>query len=145
MVNSAQLAEDLTQEAFLKLYKAKVKEPAAVYTYLRQIARHLVYDHYRKKALIEWLPFSKKDEGVATHYVPHEWLSQDEERKILYEALQQLKPLQREVIICRKIEDLSLQETSEYMGISQIKVANTQRSAMQALAKILGGEADEDE
>lgn len=75
--------------------------------------------------------------------MPHEWLVQEEARKQLYEALQQLKPVQREVIIYRKIEELSIQETCDIMGLTAMKIANTQRSAMKALQHILGGEIDE--
>lgn len=143
MVSNAQLAEDLTQDTFLRLYKTNLGKVDNFYTYTRQVARNLVYDYYRKKALIEWLPFKSVPEQHEFVYVPHEWLVQEEERKQLYEALQKLKPLQREVLIYRKIEELSIQETCEIMGLSAMKVANTQRSAMQALHKLLGRDSNE--
>ncbi|MGE7021694.1 RNA polymerase sigma factor [Solibacillus cecembensis] len=142
MVTNAELAEDLTQETFLRVYKNTFRQEASITTYIRQIARNIVYDHYRKKALIQWLPFTKSHEQEEMTYVPHDWVVQSENRKALYEALQQLKPLQREVLIYRKIEELSIQETCEIMGISAMKVANTQRSAMKALEQLLGGEQD---
>lgn len=140
MVSDAGLAEDLTQETFLRVYKGKFRQEAAMSTYIRQIARNLVYDHYRKKALIKWLPFQKKHEGKAEHFVPHDWILQSEDRRLLYEALQSLKTEHREVLIYRKIEELSLEETCEILGRSAMKVANTQRSAMKALERILGGD-----
>lgn len=143
MVSNAHLAEDLTQDTFLRLYKTNVTKIENIQTYTRQIARNLVYDYYRKKALIEWLPFKRAPVQQEFVYVPHEWLVQEEERKQLYEALHKLKPVQREVLIYRKIEELSIQETCDIMGLSAMKVANTQRSAMNALQKLLGGEIDE--
>ena len=143
MVSNAELAEDLTQETFLKFYKANFKHEASAATFIRQIARNLVYDHYRRKALIKWLPFSNIHEGEEMVYVPHEWLLQEDSRRSLYEAIQQLKPLEREVIIYRKIEELSIQETCSILGIKDMKLVNTQRSAMKALEKLLGGEFDE--
>lgn len=143
MVSNVELAEDLTQETFLKFYKAKFRHEASAETFIRQIARNLVYDHYRKKALIEWLPFTKLHEKQEITYVPHDWIIQEENRQTIYEALHQLKPIQREVIIYRKIEELSIKETCEIMGISDMKMVNTQRSAMKALQKILGGDIDE--
>ncbi|MEG0473711.1 MAG: RNA polymerase sigma factor, partial [Solibacillus sp.] len=142
MVTNAELAEDLTQETFLSVYKSKFRHEASITTYIRQIARNIVYDHYRKKALIQWLPFAKSHEQEEMTYVPHDWIVQTENRKALYEALQKLKPIQREVLIYRKIEELSIQETCEIMAISAMKVANTQRSAMKALEQLLGGEQD---
>lgn len=133
MVSNAQLAEDLTQETFIRIYKTDITKVTNIHTYSRQVARNLVYDYYRKKALIQWLPFTKLHEQQELVYVPHEWLVQEETRKSLYEALHKLKPIQREVLIYRKIEELSIQETCEITGLTAIKVANTQRSAMKAL------------
>lgn len=140
MVTNVELAEDLTQETFLRVYKSEFRHESSITIYIRQIARNIVYDHYRKKALIQWLPFAKSHEQEEMTYVPHEWIVQSENRKALYEALQKLKPIQREVLIYRKIEELSIQETCEIMTISAMKVANTQRSAMKALEQLLGGE-----
>lgn len=143
MVSNAQLAEDLTQDTFLRIYKTNTEKVANFQIYIRQVARNLVYDYYRRKALIQWLPFKSAPEQQEYNYVPHEWLVQEETRKQLYEALQKLKPVQREVIIYRKIEELSIQETCDIMGLSAMKVANTQRSAMKVLQQLLGGEYDE--
>ena len=142
MVSDTQLTEDLTQEVFLRIYKSNSK-PQTIATYIRQVARHLVIDYYRKKSLIQWLPFKKEHEQHARCYVPHDWLVQSEERQQLFEALQKLKPLQREIIIYRKIEELSIEETRQITGLSAVKIANTQRSAMKKLQQILGGERDD--
>ena len=55
MVSDTQLAEDLTQEVFLRIYKNNSK-PQTIATYIRQVARHLFIDYYRKRSLIQWLP-----------------------------------------------------------------------------------------
>lgn len=140
MVSDSGIAEDLTQETFLRVYKGQFKQEATIATYIRQIARNIVYDYYRKKAVIKWLPFQKKHEGNAVQYVPHDWIIQSENRRLLYEAMQALKPTHREVLIYRKIEELSLEETSVILGCSVTKVANTQRNALKTLEKILGGD-----
>ena len=143
MVSDTNLAEDLTQETFLRVYNGKFRQEAAMSTYIRQIARNLVYDYYRKKALIKWLPFSASHEQHEVTYVPEDWLLQQEQRKALFEALQQLKPLQREILIYRKIEERSIEETCNILGLTAMKVANTQRSAMKKLEQLLGGAYDE--
>lgn len=86
------------------------------------------------------MPFQREHEKRETQYVPHDWIMQSEERRLLYEAIQLLKPEYREVLIYRKIEELNLAETSEILGWSSVKIANTQRNAMKALEKILGGD-----
>ncbi|MGN7479771.1 RNA polymerase sigma factor, partial [Solibacillus silvestris] len=62
MVSNAQLAEDLTQDTFLRIYKTNLAKIDNYQKYTRQVARNLVYDYYRKKALIEWLPFKSAPE-----------------------------------------------------------------------------------
>lgn len=140
MVSHVQLAEDLTQETFVRVLKANFRNEAHIQTFIQQIARNLVIDHYRKKALIQWLPFTQEHEQHDFTYTPDDWLAQNEMRKELYEALQQLKPVQREIIIFRKIEELSMEETSWITGLSTTKIANTQRGAMKKLQQLLGGE-----
>lgn len=49
MVSDPSLAEDLTQETFLRVYKGQFRNDAALGTYIRKIARNIVYDSYRKK------------------------------------------------------------------------------------------------
>lgn len=141
MTGNRQMAEDFVQEAFLRFYKSKFNGQAAPYTYLHQIARNLAYDYYRRKALIKWLPFTKKHEGAGS--AADEWVLQNEERRRLFEALVTLKPAQREVIVCRKVEELSLDETAQLLGLTVVQVANLQRAGLKVLAKRLGGEQDE--
>ena len=109
MVSDTQLAEDLTQEVFLRIYKNNSKQKT-IATYIRQVARPLVIDYYRKRSLIQWLPFKKEHEQHAHCYVPHYWLIQSEERQQLFEALQKLKPLQREIAYLESIEELEVVE-----------------------------------
>ncbi|WP_371873324.1 sigma factor [Lysinibacillus sp. Ag94] len=46
MVSDPVLAEDLTQETFIRVYKGRFRNEAAMGTYIRRIARNLVYDTY---------------------------------------------------------------------------------------------------
>ncbi len=57
-VDSAELAEDLLQEVFVKVHTrlATLKQPENVRAWIYQIARHVVIDHYRKRELDEPLP-----------------------------------------------------------------------------------------
>ena len=51
------LAEDLLQETFLRAWKQTTyKIQANELTWLRIIARNLVYDHFRRKRLIQFIP-----------------------------------------------------------------------------------------
>ena len=139
MTGSKELAEDLTQETFLRVYNRG--ELHTEIAYIRTIARHLVYDHYRKKALIQWLPFTKQHEQQTTA-LPDLLIAKEELRELM-KAMQQLKLSHKEVLIYRKIEGYSIEETARLLGWRTTKVVNTQRSAMKALQRILGGMYDD--
>ncbi len=77
-------------------------------------------------------------------HTPHQWLIQQEEAKALYLAISKLKLAYRDVLILRKIECLSIQETCDVLGWNEGKVKNTLKRALLALKKQLGGELDEE-
>ncbi len=54
--------------------------------------------------------------------LPHQWLIQQEDAKKLYLAISKLKLTYRDVIILRKIEELSIQETCDVLGWNEGKV-----------------------
>lgn len=139
MTGSKELAEDLTQETFLRIYNRRAHSTDIAY--IRTVARHLVYDHYRKKALIQWLPFTKQHEQHTT-VLPEQLIAKENMRELM-EAMQQLKLSHKEVLIYRKIEGYSIEETARLLGWRTTKVVNTQRSAMKALQRILGGVNDD--
>lgn len=60
---------------------------------------------------------------------------QREDARILYLAIRKLKITYRDVIILRKIEGLSIEETSNILGRNEGKVKNTLKRALVALKK----------
>jgi RNA polymerase sigma-70 factor (ECF subfamily) len=145
LLNDEKLAEDFTQETFTRYlkYQQTIKEDAEL-AWLRSTARNLAYDHYRRKRLILFVPFLNDHEELEPTS-PHQWLIQQEEAKTLYLAISRLKLTYRDVIILRKIEGLSIQETCDVLGWNEGKVKNTLKRALVALKKQLGGEFDEEQ
>ncbi|MBK3495275.1 RNA polymerase sigma factor [Viridibacillus sp. YIM B01967] len=147
MVNNKEQAEDFTQETFFKAYKQfeTFRHEAAAHTWLKRIARNLVYDHYRKKRLIKFLPLGHKKDYADDTQTPSEVLETGENMAILYEALKKLKLSYRETVILRKIEGLTVKEAAQFLQCSEAKVKNNTFRAMAALKKILqeGGHSDE--
>jgi len=136
-------AEDLTQETFVRFINATLdfKDDAHRLAWLRKTARHLAYDHLRRQKIIKWLPLLTQDEPTTTCSLTY--LEKQQDAYHLYEALNELKTSEREVIILRKIEELSIKESAQLLGWSESKVKNTQARALVTLRKILGGEAFE--
>ena len=143
LLNDEQLAEDFTQETFVRYFKYEhnIKENAEL-AWLRRTARNLAYDHYRRKKLIQFVPFLKQHEDLEP-ISPHHWLEKQEDARTLYFAINELKFTYRDVIILRKIEGLSIQDTCDVLGWNEGKVKNTLKRALLALKQQLGGDFDE--
>ncbi|MCA1319322.1 RNA polymerase sigma factor [Bacillus tianshenii] len=149
MVGDEEIAEDLTHDTFLRVKNSleKYRGDASHYTWIISIARHIVYDHWRKKRIIRFIPLAAS-KPVADYRTPDEILQKGEEIRELYEAMKKLKTNYQEVIILRKIQELSIEETSLALGWSVSKVKSTLLRALAALKNELikrreGGSANE--
>lgn len=125
------LAEDLTQEAFLRYFSRKpavgTGRPMA---YLYTIARNLCIDHYRKRKTEEF----RKEELV---FLPME---QVEEKMDLAAALGTLDKQHREILLLRYVNELGVGETAKVLGISRFCVYRREREAMEKLRNYMKGE-----
>lgn len=131
LVREKELAEDLTQETFIKVHinLHKFAQQASLRTWILKIARNTVYDHFKRKKRIHFIP---TEIHLATsidrltpeiHYLKKDLVIQ------LYRALGDLKKDYQEVLILRKINELSIQETAEVLGWTENKVkAKTARA-----------------
>lgn len=130
-----QQAEDLTQETFIKAYRksSSFEGRSSAYTWLYSIARNVSYDHYRKKRPLPFLPdfFQRQPEPER---MPVEDLTViGDEAAMMYQALENIKPHYRDVILFGHIQELSVTETAEVMDCSDSKVKSTLHRAMRAL------------
>ena len=128
------------QDTYLKAFNNRhaFRNESSELTWLRKIARNIVYDYYRRRKVIRFLPFIHEHE-VSEPDTAMNYILQSEERKELFEALSKLKLAHREVLILRKIEELSLEETATILGWNVDKVKNTQRAALKNLKEIWKG------
>ncbi|WP_342472577.1 RNA polymerase sigma factor [Metasolibacillus sp. FSL H7-0170] len=145
LVGHKETAEDLTQDTFVKALKSSItfRGDANIKTWLVTIARNSVYDYYRRKRLIQFIPFIVNYEGTEETYTPEAWLLKQAADAELYAALGQLKLAYRECIVLRKIEGYSIKETAKILRCSETQVRNRTERGMKALQKLLGGEIDE--
>jgi RNA polymerase sigma-70 factor (ECF subfamily) len=81
------------------------------------------------KDIFQW----KKEPGP----LPEDIAEVNEKYRELYKALGSLKDSYREVIILRKIKDLTIKETCEILNWSESKVKSTLHRAMLSLEKEL--------
>lgn len=133
IINDTHQAEDLTQDTFIKVYKYLVhKEVDYPKVFLYRTAHNIAVDYIRKQAPIRLMKNifpERKDSKASTESI----IEGREELKDLYKTLSHLKSSYRQVIILRKMEGLSIQETAQILNWSESKVKSTLFRALRAL------------
>lgn len=139
-------AEELFQDVWQKVVTARDRyRPEAKFsTWLYQIATNRLTDHWRAAA---HRPLASEDdmarlEREADPETPEHTLSVFEERRRLQRALEELPPEQREVVVLRLEQELSLEAIGEITGAGRETVKSRLRYAMDKLRSRLGGARD---
>jgi RNA polymerase sigma-70 factor, ECF subfamily len=117
--------EDLVQETFLRAFRAleRFKHESSPKTWLISIARNTAIDLYRKKSVWQKLKEQLDQEGSAHHELQTEdRLLKKMEYATLYDAINELKPNYRDVVLLRGISELSAQEAGQVLGWTENKV-----------------------
>jgi RNA polymerase sigma-70 factor (ECF subfamily) len=145
-------AEDLTQEAFLKLYRNLASfDPAkgGFTTWLTTLTRNLLVDNYRRSRLeraSESLDesYDCEDDGpTKAERLADGGKSQEQHvaglelRAQIQEALQQVSPDLREAVILRDLEDLDYKEIADILGVPQGTVKSRISRGRSELARLL--------
>ncbi len=138
------LAEDLTQDVFLKVWRAAPgwKPLGRVSTWLFQIAKHHWWNEAAKRgrrAHLEGPPVSPDDAtaaDAASERAP-EHLARAEAAQAVAAAVAALSPKLRLVFVLLRLEGLSLVETAEIAGIPVGTVKSRAAAAEAALRKHL--------
>ena len=129
------LAEDITQEAFLRFWESRDRRPGGrEMAYLYTIARNLCTDYFRKHREVLWedLPpqaeekFSAADSAAGVV-----------DRLSIETALATLTDQAREAVVLRYGAELSVTEVGEVMGLSRFAVRRRLTEAMKGLRKEL--------
>jgi RNA polymerase sigma-70 factor, ECF subfamily len=122
-------AEDVLQETFLKAYTHldDFQGNSKFYTWLVRIAVNEALMKLRKRRSDRTVPLDEpidtgEDEMIREIAVwdenPEETYSREELATVLDQAVQSLKPAYRTVFVLRDIEEMSIEETAEALGLS---------------------------
>jgi RNA polymerase sigma-70 factor (ECF subfamily) len=113
LTGSAELAADLTQELFLRVYRSagRYRDDGRVATWLYQIAVNLARDAARRSARRPAVPFDAEPPA------PAECPCEDRERaELVAAALAGLPSPLREVVVLRHYEEMSFEAMAKLLG-----------------------------
>lgn len=136
-VSSRELAEDLTQEAFMRVwdYLREGKTIDSPKAFLYRIAENLVVDYYRKKKEVSLDRLAESgfdpvgsDAGAIIDYA---------DGRHAREQIHVLEDAHREILIMRYVDDLSIQDIAVLIGASENVVSVRIHRAIQKLKKLL--------
>jgi len=137
-------AEDLTQDVFIRVYRALGQyDPSQgnLSNWLMRLARNLIIDDYRRR---QRTPTDGGDSLDDHEYHlhgstdgPERALQREERRQQVHRAIQKLTPELRECVILRDIEELSYAEIVELLKIPEWTVKSRINRGRIELAKVL--------
>lgn len=139
-VDDRNAAEDLVQEAFIRLSRSahRINDARKAAAYLRSIVLNLARDHNRRGlvSLRHHLPMD--DWRASTEDV----IELQEDQRDVIEALRDLPHRQRTALVLRYYEELGIDDIAEVMGISRNSVKTHLQRGLAALELRLGSAPD---
>jgi len=150
MVHNEQDAWDLAQESFVKAWKSikRFRRDSSFYTWMYRIVMNVTIDWLRKKQIKgagsefdDSIQLKEIDPASKTvpkaDPLPHERMERNEIRAKIDNAIGQLSPEHRAVILMKEIEDMQYHEIAETLGCSIGTVMSRLFYARKKLQKLL--------
>jgi RNA polymerase sigma-70 factor (ECF subfamily) len=149
---SAEDAQDLTQEVFIKVYRTVGSfdgEKASFGTWVTTVTRNLLVDHFRKtrndRATDSMDTVRGADEDGPTLADrladgapgPQVHLESRERREMVQRALQQISPDLREAVILRDLQDMDYREIAQVLKVPEGTVKSRINRGRAELARLL--------
>ncbi len=111
------LAEDLMQETFMKAILSLADSHTNMRAWLYMVARNLYFNHRKKEGRNVPLD-SIQDSFEDSSFDIHEGVIADERKRFLYNALQHLSDLKREILTMQYYGDLSQKEIAALLRLT---------------------------
>src|SRR3954463_12003797 len=144
LVKDKYLAEDIFQDAFLKMIKTikegRYAEQGKFLPWAIRVAHNLCMDHFRRSR--QQIPVTLPD-GQDISYLfgagdmPSDGIEQQQVHASVRKLVEELPEEQREVVVLRIYADLSFKEISELTGVSINTALGRMRYALINLRKII--------
>jgi RNA polymerase sigma-70 factor, ECF subfamily len=140
MLRDPELAADLTQDAFVKAYKAyeTLEDPAHARAWLYQIAHRVALDELRRRKIVRFIPWTGESRGAspsAEHLAMEKRLSGELQR-----ALNKIPERQRAALLLAEVHDLTGLELAAALGVSHVAARALLTRARESLRQALATE-----
>lgn len=139
-VNSAEEAEDIVQETFLRLHSAgntqDIKQPRA---FLFRVATNILIDHIRRRhaRIPETQLGGSADDHPADAISAEARMQSQDFRMAFKQAIEELPPRRRQVIVMHKVLHKSYGEIAAELGITRSMVEQHMTRALRHCRKCL--------
>ncbi|WP_026476190.1 RNA polymerase sigma factor [Alkaliphilus transvaalensis] len=154
MLGNLEDANDITQEALIKIYKSinKFEGKSSFSTWIYSIVSNTCIDFLRKKKKSQVVYLEQQDDtGEKTYQIevademntPEYLFERKEMRNIIHDAINQLKVDQKEIIILRDINGFSYQEIADILKCSEGTVKSRISRARNSLRILLSKKLQE--
>ena len=151
MTNNTAEAEDLTQDAFLQVFRklSTFRGDSALSTWLYRIAVNTVLMHFRKKALRQISldePYNQDAKQVRREYGSRDdRLTGSVDRIALARAIKELPDGYRTIFLLHEVEGYEHQEIAELLDCSVGNSKSQLHKAKLRIRELLGSAREEDE
>jgi RNA polymerase sigma-70 factor (ECF subfamily) len=155
-LDASDIVQDALNNAYTRLPEYFVDPKISFYPWLRRIAWDRLVDAYRTHVTAErrtvlreqrWRPDLNEESAaglaqsiVASSINPGRRAMLAEMESRTKQALLELKPQDREILVLRYLEQLGVEEIAQVLGITQTAVTSRHLRALQRLRRLLGDE-----
>lgn len=134
-------SEDLVQNVFLRAlkYRNSYKEGAAIKPWLFQLARNVFYDHFSRRKLYRESLDIDEWKGANAWGAPAaetKAMEEQDEKRFLKQALEQMKPESRELIELCKYQELPYKEVATMLNMTEGNVKVKLHRAIKKLGTV---------
>ena len=132
-------AEDIGQETFIRFYKslAKFRGESSIGTYLTRIAINLSLNELKRRQRKRKRFHSDPEQKLETVSANNDSNEREDKRGMVRQAIQNLDPKYRAVIVLRLIDGYSTQETAKILKLPAGTVLSRLARAQMKLRDIL--------
>jgi RNA polymerase sigma-70 factor (ECF subfamily) len=133
------LAEDLAQDAFIKLWESRERvERSTLKAYLYKIAQNQTINYQKRQQL--FFRFQKQGSNDRDFDTPEKMMEMEEYENRLQEVIAALPDGGREVFLMNRLEDLTYQEIADRLGLSVKAIEKRMSKVLQIFRDQLGTE-----